>query len=67
MAKQNGSSKAEKEVDTSELICKSVSRVAFNSELVVLENAALKITLDIKDPELHGMYEKDEAYENPFE
>lgn len=66
MAKKNGNKAAEKK-DTSSLKCVSVQRIAFNHEEVILENSAVKMTLQIKDPDLHDHFEKGKTYDNVFE
>jgi len=48
------------------LTCKSVQRVAWNLEEVVLENRSVKVTLEIKNPALHGNFTKGEAYDDVF-
>jgi hypothetical protein len=67
MASKNKKVKAAQKVEVeTTLTCKSVQRIAFNLEEVVLENRSLKITLQIKDPALHGNFAKDEQYDDVF-
>lgn len=49
-----------------DLTCTSVHRLAWNHEEVVLENADLKATLQIKNPELHQNFKKDKSYKSIF-
>lgn len=63
MAKKNQQAK---QADATTLTCTRVQRIAFDCEEVVLENSSLKVTLQVKDPALHGNFEKGKEYKNAF-